>query len=181
MPHCILLDRDGVLNQDLPGSVLDLEHLRLLPGATEAVALLGSKGYEVLVATNQACVGRGELSEELLREMHRFIDREVEAAGGRISGWFVCTHRDEDGCACRKPRPGLLVAARDAFGFDPSQTRFVGDAERDVQAARAAGCLPVLVRTGKGSAAHARLPDVPCHDDLLALARSLPSVIEESP
>lgn len=180
MRPCVLLDRDGVLNEDLPGSVLRLDDLRLLPGAVEAVVLLGAKGYLVLVATNQACVGRGDLPESVLQEIHRTIGRLVEEAGGRIDGWFVCTHRAEEGCHCRKPRPGLLESAREAFGFDPAATCFVGDAGRDVLAALAAGCLPILVRTGKGAKAEAAHPDVPCHDDLLAFARWIPSTLENS-
>lgn len=169
----VLLDRDGVLNVDLPGSVCRAEDMEMIPGAAEAVALLNRKGYRTLVITNQACVGRGELSPGTLEHIHARIDSLVSQAGGRIEGWFVCTHRAEEGCSCRKPKPGLLLQALEAFGFAPEATRFVGDASRDVEAALAAGCVPVLVRTGKGAKTAASHPEVECHDNLLAFATGL--------
>lgn len=170
MTEFVLLDRDGVLNVDLPNSVRSIEDMSLIPGAAEAVAQLNLKGFHVLVITNQACVGRGDLSRATLDAIHDRIEDLVSEAGGRIDGWFVCPHREEEDCSCRKPRPGLLLQARDAFGFIPERTRFVGDATRDIEAARAAGCIPVLVRTGKGIATESLQPGVECHDSLLSFA-----------
>ncbi len=167
-PRCVLLDRDGVLNADLPTGVLRIEDLRLEPGACAGVARLTAAGLRVLVCTNQACVGRGELAPAALAAIHARIDAAVRAAGGRIDGWYVCTHRAEERCACRKPAPGLLLQAQREHGFDPAATWFVGDAERDAQAALAAGCRPLFVRTGKGAAAAAAMPQVPCVEDLAA-------------
>jgi D-glycero-D-manno-heptose 1,7-bisphosphate phosphatase len=169
----VLLDRDGVINVDLPTGVLRLGDLRLEPAAPAAIARFTAAGWRVAVCTNQACVGRGEVSADELARIHAAIESAVTAAGGRIDAWFVCTHRAEDRCACRKPEPGLLLQARDRFGFDPADTWFVGDAERDVEAADAAGCRPLLVRTGKGRNAADACPDVPVVDDLAAAATLL--------
>jgi D-glycero-D-manno-heptose 1,7-bisphosphate phosphatase len=171
----VLLDRDGVLNVDLPGSVNSLAEMTMIPGAAEAVALLNRKGCRVLVATNQACVGRGQLSRAALDEIHREMDAQVTAVGGKIEAWFVCAHRAEEHCACRKPKPGLLLEAAGHYGFSPAGTWFVGDSGRDVEAAMAAGCRPALVLTGKGSRASREHPDVPAFEDLLAFARSFPT------
>ena len=173
MSAVVLLDRDGVLNRDLPGSVTTLGELSLEPGADRAVALLSRAGYAVLVITNQAAVGRGQLSAAELARINGQLAAWIAAAGGRLDRFYVCPHAEQEGCPCRKPKPGLIEQAQREWGFAPGQTWFVGDAERDVAAAGAAGCRPALVRTGKGRGAAARHPEVPCFDDLLAFATAL--------
>lgn len=168
----VLLDRDGVLNVDRPDSVTSLDTLEVEAGAAEGAALLTQAGYPLVVVTNQACVGRGDLSLPTLGQINRALD---EALGSTISAWFVCPHAPEAGCACRKPGTLLLEQARERFGFDPAETWFVLDAGRDVEAARRFGCRPALVRTGKGRATEADYPDVPVWDDLLAFATWLTS------
>ncbi len=173
MSAVVLLDRDGVLNRDLPGSVTTVEDLSLVPGAERAVALLSRAGYAVLVITNQAAVGRGQLSPAELARINDRLAAWISAGGGRLDRFYVCPLNAQEGCSCRKPRPGLIEQAAGEWGFARAQTWFVGDAERDVAAARAAGCRPALVRTGKGAAAAAQLPGVPAFDDLLAFATAL--------
>ena len=177
----VLLDRDGVLNVDRPAGVHGLDELALEAGAAEGVALLARAGFTCLVVTNQALVGRGELSAAGLEAIHAELARRVAAGGGRIAAWYACTHRAEDGCACRKPLPGLLERAQREWGFAPARTWFVGDAERDVAAARAAGCRPALVATGKGAASARALPEVPLFPDLPAFARALIGAALETP
>jgi D-glycero-D-manno-heptose 1,7-bisphosphate phosphatase len=169
----VLLDRDGVLNRDLPGSVTALSELSLEAGADRAVALLSRAGYAVLVITNQAAVGRGQLSGAELTRINDQLAAWVAAAGGRIDRFYVCTHAEQEGCPCRKPKPGLIEQACREWGFVRAETWLVGDAERDVAAARAAGCRPALVRTGKGATTAPHHPEVPAYDDLLAFATAL--------
>lgn len=169
-PRCVLLDRDGVLNVDLPTGVLARERLQIEASAPAAVAQLTAAGFTVLVVTNQACIGRGEVSREEVELIHQSIAEAVAAAGGRIDGWYVCPHRAEQQCACRKPQPGLLTQAQADWGFSCAATYFVGDAERDVQAALAAGCRPLIVRTGKGQHTAASVPEVQAVADLAAAA-----------
>lgn len=166
----VLLDRDGVLNVDRPGSVTSLAELELEAGARSGAALLAAAGYRLLVVTNQACVGRGQLDAETLDTINAELDRRL---GGVISEYFVCPHAAEDGCDCRKPRTALLERARDAWGFTPADTWFVGDDGRDVEAAEQFGCRPALLRTGKGRATRHHHPGVPVWDDLHAFARWL--------
>lgn len=177
----VLLDRDGVLNVDRPGSVRSLAELEMIPGAAVAVAEINRKGFGVLVVTNQACVARGELSIEELGSIHAEIERQVAESGGRIDGWYVCTHGDGDRCDCRKPAPGLIFRAQRDHGFASTDTWMIGDAMRDIQAAEAAGCRPGLVLTGKGRTFPCQLPSEAVFEDLSDFARSLRSSGENDP
>jgi D-glycero-D-manno-heptose 1,7-bisphosphate phosphatase len=148
--HCVLLDRDGVINRDLPGSVCSTSDFELLPGAGQAIAEMNRKGYHVLVITNQACVGRGDLSPDGLEAIHLLLQRQLAGYGGRVERFYVCPHTDADDCDCRKPRTGLIDRARADYGFEPAATWLIGDSARDIEAALRSGCRPGLVRTGKG-------------------------------
>lgn len=164
--NVVLLDRDGVINKDLPTGVLRVEDFEPFEQALRALAGLHQAGVTVAVITNQACVGRGELTVRELDRIHARMLAEVEAAGGHIDAIFACIHRAEEGCSCRKPKPGLLAQARDKYLFKPQSVWLVGDDRRDVEAAEALGCKPALVRTGKGEKASTGRPDVPCFVDL---------------
>lgn len=166
----VLLDRDGVLNVDRADSVTSVADLELVSGAREGTARLSAAGYTLVVVTNQACVGRGQLAERELHEINAELDRRL---GGVISDWLVCPHTAAQACECRKPRTQLLDRARDAWGFDPAATWFVGDDDRDVEAAQRFGCRPALVRTGKGARTAAARFDVPIFEDLSGFAAAL--------
>jgi D-glycero-D-manno-heptose 1,7-bisphosphate phosphatase len=147
--HFVLLDRDGVINKDLPGSVCSIDDFELLPGAGEAIAELNRKGYRAIVITNQACVGRGDLMPADLDGIHRLMLEQIAKADGKIDSIYVCPHIDADYCDCRKPRPGLIEQAYADYGFDRETTWMVGDSDRDIEAALAAGCRAALVHSGK--------------------------------
>jgi D-glycero-D-manno-heptose 1,7-bisphosphate phosphatase len=170
--HFVLLDRDGVINRDLPGSVRSASDFELLPGAGEAIAELNRKGYHVLVITNQACIGRGDLTAAGLEAIHEQLQQRLARLGGRIERFYVCPHVDEDNCDCRKPRAGLIERAHEDYGFERAATWMIGDSERDVEAALSAGCRAALVRTGKNMAG-VFCPDVPLFDDLAHFARNI--------
>ena len=172
VPNVILLDRDGVINRDLPTSVLSREQFEMLAPSPAAIALLNRKGYRIAVVTNQACVGRGELSGDELDRIHQMMREQVAEAGGHIDAIYVCPHTDDDRCDCRKPRTGLIDRARDELGFVPEHTWMVGDDLRDVEAARAAGCRPAVVHSGKLRADQTPA-DVASYRDLMDFARSV--------
>lgn len=174
----VLVDRDGVLNVDLPHGVRTLAELTVERGASTGLAALCHAGYTVLVITNQGAVGRGQLSVAGLDAINAELSRRLGADGGHIAGFFICPHCEADACDCRKPKPGLLLQALAAWGFDPAVTWFIGDAGRDVQAARAAGMRPALVLTGKGTREAPLYPDVPVFADLAAFANHLIAVGE---
>jgi len=169
----VLLDRDGVLNVDLPCGVRALAELQMEASAPAGVAALSKAGYTVLVITNQGAVGRGEVSRAEVDRINDTISMHITAAGGRITHYYVCPHRNEDNCACRKPKPGLLQQARDEWNFDLATTWFLGDASRDVEAALAIGVRPALVLTGKGRTESAEHPHVPVFANIAAFATFL--------
>lgn len=156
----VLLDRDGVINEDTPLGVARLEEFRLLPGALEGIARLSQAGWRIAVVTNQSAVAKGLLSLEALEALHAHLRRQVSAQGGRIDAFYVCTDHPDHPTPRRKPAPGMILEALRDFGADAAATPFIGDALRDMQAAARAGCPRILVKTGKGKIAlNTGLPD----------------------
>lgn len=143
----IILDRDGVLNRKPPRAeyVRTWEDFEWLPGAKTALRLLHEEGYRVVVVSNQAGIGRGVMSEQMLAAIHDRMMSDVEADGGRIDAIYHCPHDWNDGCECRKPAPGMLFQAQRDHHLDLSRTLFIGDDPRDEEAANAAGCPCALV------------------------------------
>jgi D-glycero-D-manno-heptose 1,7-bisphosphate phosphatase len=175
----VIVDRDGVLNHEAPtgGYILSVVDFNWLPGALQALTLLHGAGIRVSVATNQSAVGRGLMTVTQLQDILSHMRAQAAAVGGPIDAVFYCPHTPDEGCDCRKPRPGLVTAAVKASAIDAGHTVFAGDDVRDVEAALAAGVTPVLLRTGKGARAETLLQklgfSVPIYDDLLQFARTL--------
>ena len=150
-PRLLLLDRDGVLNYEAPsGFVLEAEQWRWQSGLPAVLVPLSTLGIAVCVVTNQSCVGRGLMTWEALDRVHARMRDEAAAVGVTFAAVYACPHAPDEGCACRKPRPGLLLTALAEQGVAPGETVMVGDATTDLEAARAAGLRCWLVRTGKG-------------------------------
>lgn len=141
----VLLDRDGVLIARREGYVLAPDEVLLIPGAADAVRRLRAAGHRVFVVTNQSPVGRGLLTSDRLSRIHQRVTALIRAEGGDIDGYFICPHHPDAGCTCRKPRPGLLHAARDIAGVELRDATLVGDQTTDIEAAQAAGCHAILV------------------------------------
>ena len=186
MYRLVLLDRDGVLNHCRPRKcnghpenyIKTPAEWAPIVGSPQAVAVLNARGCRVAVCTNQSGIGRGLMSDADLAAVHRRMGAALEGAGARIDRVYFCPHRPDEGCACRKPMPGMLQAAMTELGASERETCFVGDSLRDMQAALAAGCEPILVRTGNGSRdeKQARSAGVRrVYDDLAAAIRSLPA------
>ena len=177
----IILDRDGVINEDRDDYVKSIDEWIPLPGSLEAIALLNQAGYQIVVATNQSGLSRGYFTINDLHAMHTKMDKLLQPLGGHIDSIFFCPHIDAHGCDCRKPAPGLMkeIALR-YKKMDSTQALsgvpIVGDSLRDLQAGIALGAIPHLVLTGKGEKTLAKggLPEgTQIHADLLAFAHSL--------
>jgi D-glycero-D-manno-heptose 1,7-bisphosphate phosphatase len=165
----VLLDRDGVVNEDSPDFVKCPDEWRPIPGSLGAIARLKQAGFAVAVCTNQSGLARGLFDRRALDAIHARMCSEIAAFGGTLDGIYVCPHGPDDGCTCRKPRAGLLLRAMTELGCAATSTHYIGDSVRDMEAALSAGCTPVLVRTGNGRAAEsaARALGVEhVHDDL---------------
>jgi D-glycero-D-manno-heptose 1,7-bisphosphate phosphatase len=147
----VILDRDGVINYDSPSYIKSPDEWKPIPRSLDAIAQLTQADYRVVVATNQAGVGRGLIEMATLNAIHDKMHRAVGQAGGRIDAVFYCPHAMEANCSCRKPKPGLLEDIGRRFNTSLKDVPCIGDALRDLQAAVAVGALPILVLTGKGA------------------------------
>jgi len=148
----VVLDRDGVINVDIPGRyVCNAEQWVPIAGSLAAMGRLSRAGFEIYVVSNQSGIGRGLFTVADLAEMHEKLVAELGANGGQLAGWFYCPHTPADGCRCRKPGTGLLEAVSAAAGKALDGVPFIGDKWTDLVAARAMKMRPVLVGTGHGA------------------------------
>lgn len=179
----LILDRDGVINEDSDDYIRSLADWRPLAGSLAAIAALSRAGYTVAIATNQSGLSRGYFSLDALEAIHAQLRAQLEELGGHIAGIFYCPHLPEEGCSCRKPATGLLQAMEAELGESVVGAIFIGDSLKDLQAAQAAACRPVLVRTGKGETTLAALQsgaaeldeplEIPVYADLAAAAQAI--------
>jgi len=172
----VILDRDGTINEDSDNYIKSVAEWRPIEGSLEAIARLVQAGYRVVVATNQAGIARGLFDTAALIAIHDTLQHAAAQAGGRIDAFFFCPHAADSACECRKPKPGMLLEIARRFNVSLSDVYMVGDAQRDVEAAAAAGARPVLVLTGKGrkTQQEGRLPPgTQVYPDLAAFARQL--------
>jgi D-glycero-D-manno-heptose 1,7-bisphosphate phosphatase len=157
--RAVILDRDGTIVVDR-GYLDDPAQLRFLPGAAEGLRLWHERGHPLVIVSNQSGIGRGRLSLQRAREVNARLLQMIEAAGARIAGVYFCPHRPEDGCACRKPAPQLLLEAAAALGFDPQRALVIGDKSSDIELGRRVHALTMLVsQDGRAS------DGLPCEPD----------------
>jgi D-glycero-D-manno-heptose 1,7-bisphosphate phosphatase len=148
----IFLDRDGVLIENRSDYVKSWGDVMIIPQAKLALSQLKTSPYLIIIVTNQSAIGRGIVSSQVADEINNRLIIEIEKAGGRIDGIFMCPHIPEDLCACRKPHPGLILEAAKTFSIKLSQSILIGDALTDLQAGLNAGVGRIaLVRTGRGA------------------------------
>jgi D-glycero-D-manno-heptose 1,7-bisphosphate phosphatase len=178
-PKLVILDRDGVINQDSDHYVKSLDEFLPYPSAIDAMARLSRAGWTVAIATNQSGIARGYYDATTLAAMHDELNRLVTAAGGRIAHIAYCPHGPDDGCDCRKPLPGLLEQIRVALGVRSLEGSWmVGDSLRDLAAGAPMGCRPVLVRTGKGERTLAEHPELAAADSDALLFDDLAAFVD---
>lgn len=172
----VILDRDGVVNQDSIDFVKGPDEWVALPGSLAAIARLNRAGWRVVLASNQSGLGRGLFNAAALNAMHAKFRAELAREGGQIDAIFLCPHAPDEGCNCRKPSPGMLHDIARRYDINLAGVPSVGDSLRDLQAAATAGCAPWLVRTGNGLKTEAQgdlPPGTQIRDDLMAVAAAL--------
>ncbi len=177
----VILDRDGVINHDSADYIKGPGEWRPLPHSLDAIACLNRSGYRVVVATNQSGIGRGLFSVQDLHRIHARMLEELKVHGGYIEAIFFCPHTPDDQCDCRKPKPGLLLDLAARLKAPLGGAYAIGDSQRDLDAARAAGARPLLVRTGNGRQTEQGLTaasDVPVFDDL---AGAVAHIVRKTP
>jgi len=152
MPNkLVILDRDGTINEASDEFVKSPDEWRPLPGALEAIARLNHAGFQVVVVSNQAGLGRGLLDMVQINAMHAKMHKMLAAVGGRVEAIFLCPHTPEEACTCRMPAPGLFEQIAERWGVSLAGVPVLGDQLCDLQAGRSAGCEPHLVLTGLGT------------------------------
>jgi D-glycero-D-manno-heptose 1,7-bisphosphate phosphatase len=172
--RAVFLDRDGTVNVEKE-YLHRIADFQFILGVPEAITRLRDAGFLVVVVTNQSGVARGYYGLAEVECLHRHVDAELARVGTAVDGWYVCPHHPAAGekdlrdCSCRKPLPGMLLQAADDLGIDLSGSFMVGDKGADVEASLAAGCIPILVRTGYGADEESQIPHgVAVADDLPA-------------
>lgn len=178
--RAVFLDRDGTVNVEKE-YLHRPEEFEFVSGTAEAIGILKGAGYLVVVVTNQSGVARGFYGEEDVELLHRHMDELLAVCGTSVDGYYYCPHHPEKGvgryridCDCRKPLPGMLLQAAADLGIDLADSWMIGDKLADVEAGIAAGCRPVMVKTGYGASEAALLPEgVPVYADLLSAARAI--------
>ncbi len=168
----VLLDRDGVINQDSEAYIKSPAEWQPLPGSLEGIALLTQHGYGVVVITNQSGLARGLFDVVTLERIHEKMRQAVNQVGGVIDAIYYCPHNADAECSCRKPKPGLLERFAQDTHAVLAECYFIGDSYRDIQAGLSAGAQPILVKTGNGqlTAAHHPHLTVPVFENLYEAA-----------
>lgn len=174
----VILDRDGVINEDSDAYVKSPAEWKAISGSINAIVNLKKAGFLVAIATNQSGIARGLFDLDTLSQINLKMIKLVQTAGGAIDRIEVCIHGPQDQCCCRKPKPGMIIKILEYFGKVREPVYFVGDSLRDLQAAKNAKIKPVLVKTGKGLATYHQLQqncltDVSVFDDLQAFSQAL--------
>lgn len=172
----VILDMDGVINHDSDDYIKSEQEWQAIPGSLPAIARLNQRGYHAVIATNQSGLARGKLTLNELNRIHRKMHTHLAQYGGVIEAIFFCSHGPDEGCACRKPEPGLLKEIERRLHTPLSGVSVIGDRLSDIRAALAAGASPILVRTGKGQKQldEGLIPDgIPVYDDLARATTAL--------
>lgn len=175
----IALDRDGVINYDSDDYIKTPDEWIPIPGSLEAIARLNWAGYYVVIVSNQSGIGRGLYTEETLTEIHKKMQDALIDVGGHVEAIFYCPHKPDENCSCRKPKIGLLQSLARECKTKLENLIVIGDKLSDIQAARTAGCKPILVRSGRGEQTlteHGKHPDlvnVPVFIDLADAVNAL--------
>ncbi|MFC1878728.1 D-glycero-beta-D-manno-heptose 1,7-bisphosphate 7-phosphatase [Chloroflexota bacterium] len=179
MPAAIFLDRDGVIIENRSNYVRSWNDVHIFPQALDALIKIRSAPYKIIIVTNQSVIGRGLVPQEKIEHINNRLIGEIQKAGGRIDGVYLCPHAPEDSCVCRKPKPGLLLQAANDFSIEMDQSIMIGDALTDLTAGIAAGVKQVaLLRTGRGAQQErshqaAQMQPFPVYHDLTDALRHL--------
>ena len=149
----IFLDRDGVLIENRADYVREWSQVQLFSEAIHALSRSTIKNYKIVIITNQSAVGRGIISLDTANEINRRLVNVIQDHGGHVDGVYMCPHKPDDNCLCRKPKPGLLLQAAKKLSLNLQRSWMIGDAWSDIQAGQAAGVSQtILVKTGRGRA-----------------------------
>ena len=147
----VFLDRDGVINENRDNDyVKRWDEFKFLPKVKDAIKALTEARWSIIIVSNQACIGKGIVSAQVVEEINARMIDEIERCGGKVKAVYYCPHRADENCECRKPKPGMLLRAACEFGIELSDSYLIGDNITDIEAGAQAGCTTILVKTGLG-------------------------------
>lgn len=146
MTKAIFLDRDGVINQEREDYVKKLDEFNILENTSDAINIIKSHGFLVIIITNQSAINRKLLSVETLNKIHEKLQMYLKKDNTSFDGIYFCPHTPYENCECRKPKPGLILQAVNDFSIDISQSFMIGDSKKDIKAAKSAGCKGILLK-----------------------------------
>ena len=170
----IILDRDGVINEDSDDYIKSPDEWIPIAGSLEAVGTLSQNGFKVIIITNQSGIGRKIFSIEMLNAIHKKMSINLAQYGGVIDGIFFCPCAPEENCNCRKPKSGLYNEVSDRLQISLENVFCVGDKITDIQAAQNARAKPILVKTGNENDDSGNIPkNIPIYDDLLSFVNKI--------
>jgi histidinol-phosphate phosphatase family protein len=150
MQKVVFLDRDGVISRDDLVHVTSWEEFCFLPHAKKGIKLLNDHGFHLIIITNQSAIGRGLTTKEKIEHIHEKMFDEIRKSGGNIEKIYYCPHHPDEGCSCRKPKPGLLYQAIQENNIDATRSFMVGDRMKDVEVGKAVACKTILIRSERG-------------------------------
>jgi len=145
MKKAIFLDRDGIINEERKDYVKSIEEFEIIDNVPKVIKMLKEKGFLVIVITNQSAVNRGLMTIKTLNEIHDHLQKILKENNTSIDGFYVCPHRPDEKCQCRKPNPEMLIKAAHEHDIDMNQSFMIGDSLTDIQAAQKAGCEGILL------------------------------------
>lgn len=171
----VILDRDGVINEDSSSYVRSVDDLTFIPGSLDAISIFKEHGWKVAIATNQSGIARGYFTIGTLESIHAKLMAELARKNTTIDLICFCPHGPDDGCSCRKPRTGMLRQISEYFDRSLDGVPFIGDSVRDIIAGKSCGCRPILVLTGNGREVQGLGPcrEVEIYSNLLEAAKNL--------
>ena len=170
----VILDRDGVINEDSDDYIKSPDEWIPIAGSLEALGKLSQNGFKVIIITNQSGIGRKIFSIEMLNAIHKKMSINLAQYGGVIDGIFFCPCAPEENCNCRKPKSGLYNEVSDRLQISLENVFCVGDKITDIQAAQNVGAKPILVKTGKENDDSGNIPkNIPIYDDLLSFVNKV--------
>ena len=146
MNKAVFLDRDGIINVERKDYVKTVEEFVLIEGIFDAIKIINEKGYLVIIITNQSVINRGIIDIQKLKEIHEYFLKQATKNNAKIDGIYFCPHKPDENCECRKPKPGMILRALKDFQIDVKKSVMFGDSDKDIEAAKKAGCKGVLVK-----------------------------------
>ena len=150
MEKVVFLDRDGIISRDSPNHIKSWEEFHFLPNSKKGIKQLNNHKFHIILITNQSVIARGMVTKEELQNIHNKMKKEIEEYGGKIDKIYYCPHHPDDGCNCRKPKPGMILKAAEENNINTRKSYMIGDRMMDIEVGKAVGSKTILIPSESG-------------------------------